>query len=68
MAVTHGSVLTKQKSFFMVVTDLVIGTYQTVLTIDQSVPDIFGTYSCTVENIRGTSSAVYGLVACYGQF
>jgi len=41
-----------------VVTDPVTGTYQTVLTIDQSVPDILGTYSCTVENTRGISSAV----------
>ena len=33
------------------------GTYQTVLTIAQSVTDVFGTYSCTVQNIRGTSAA-----------
>ena len=34
------------------------GTYQTLLTIDPSVgwSDIVGTYSCTVENIRGESS------------
>jgi len=36
----------------------VTGTYQTVLTIDQSVTDIFGTYSCTVGNTRGTSAAI----------
>jgi len=40
-----------------VVTNTTTGTYQTVLTIAQSVSDIFGAYSCTVENIRGTSSA-----------
>ena len=36
----------------------VAGTYQTVLTIDSSVTqsDILGTYSCTVENVRGRSS------------
>ena len=40
------------------VVDLVMGTYQTVLTIDPSldVSSIMGTYSCTVENDRGNSS------------
>ena len=40
------------------VVDAVNGTYQTVLTIDTSVSqdDIVGTYSCTVENVRGVSS------------
>ena len=40
------------------VVDTVNGTYQTVLTIDQSVrwSDIVGTYNCTVENDRGGSS------------
>ena len=34
------------------------GTYQTVLTIDPSLDqrNIEGTYSCTVENVRGESS------------
>ena len=34
------------------------GTYQTVLTINSSVSqdDIVGTYTCTVENVRGESS------------
>ena len=36
--------------------DTVKGTYQTVLTIDQSVGQIVGTYNCTVENVRGESS------------
>ena len=38
--------------------DLVMGTYQTVLTIDSSLDQssIVGTYSCTVENDRGKSS------------
>ena len=36
--------------------DPVNGTYQTVLTIDPSVGQIVGTYTCTVENIRGESS------------
>ena len=36
--------------------DAVNGTYQTVLTIDPSVDQITGTYSCTVENVRGNSS------------
>ena len=40
------------------VVDPVMGTYQTVLTIDPSVgrSDIIGTYNCTVENVRGKSS------------
>ena len=40
------------------VVDPVMGTYQTVLTIDSSVSqsDIVGTYNCTVENVRGESS------------
>ena len=37
--------------------DPVNGTYQTVLTIDQSVGQITGTYyNCTVENAGGKSS------------
>ena len=38
--------------------DSVTSTYQTVLTIDQSLEqmNITGTYSCTVENARGESS------------
>ena len=38
--------------------DPVAGTYQTVLTIDPSLDkdSIVGTYNCTVENDRGTSS------------
>ena len=38
--------------------DPVNGTYQTVLTVNSSVgwSDIVGTYSCTVENVRGESS------------
>ena len=41
-----------------IVTNTTTSTYQTVLTIDQSVnqSDIEGTYNCTVENIRGESS------------
>ena len=40
------------------VVDPVMGTYQTVLTIDSSVgpSDIVGTYNCTVKNVRGESS------------
>ena len=40
------------------VVDPVMGTYQTVLTIDPSVnqSDFAGLYSCTVENARGRSS------------
>ena len=40
------------------VVDPVNGTYQTVLTINSSVgwSDIVGTYTCTVENVRGESS------------
>ena len=36
--------------------DGVNGTYQTVLTINKSVGQIAGTYSCTVGNARGESS------------
>ena len=41
-----------------ILVDSANGTYQTVLTIDPSVgqSDIVGTYSCTVENVRGESS------------
>ena len=39
-----------------VVTDPVIGAYETVLTIDQYVTDISGKYSCTVENTRGSAA------------
>ena len=44
------------------VVDPVMGTYQTVLTIDPSVDqsDIVGTYNCTVENARGESSMTAG--------
>ena len=40
------------------VVDAVNGTYQTVLTFDQTVgwTDIVGTYTCTVKNVRGESS------------
>ena len=43
------------------VVDPVMGTYQTVLTISQSVGQsgIVGTYNCTVENARGESSKLY---------
>ena len=40
------------------VTDPVTGSYESVLTIDQSTPDVFGIYSCTVGNARGTSAAI----------
>jgi len=42
-----------------VVTNTTTGTYETVLNITQSVSNIFGRYSCTVENIRGTTSAAF---------
>ena len=40
------------------VVDPVVGTYQTVLTIDPSVgqSDIPGLYNCAVENTRGGGS------------
>ena len=40
------------------IVDPINGTYQTVLTIDSSLDQssIVGTYSCTVENDRGSSS------------
>ena len=38
------------------IVDPINGTYQTVLTIDPSVDHMVGTYTCTVENIRGESS------------
>ena len=42
------------------VVDPVIGTYQTLLTIDPSVnqSDIVGAYNCTVENARGRASRI----------
>jgi len=39
-------------------TDLVTGTYQTVLSIALEVTDINDTYSCMVENTRGLSTAI----------
>ena len=39
-----------------VVTDPVIGAYETVLTIDQNITDMSGTYSCTVGNTRGSAA------------
>ena len=50
------------------VIDATIATYQNVLTIAQSVSSIYGVYRCTVENARGTSSAleVRGECADYG--
>ena len=40
------------------IVDTEISTYQTVLTIDPTLnqSSIEGTYSCTVENVRGNSS------------
>ena len=38
------------------VTNSSTGTYETVLTIAQSVTDVSGRYSCTVRNSRGTSA------------
>ena len=56
----NGAVITINATYqqTQVVTDPVTGTYQTVLTIDQSVTDIFGTYSCTVGNTWGISAAI----------
>ena len=47
------------------VVDPVAGTYQTVLTIDQSVDhsDVLGTYICTVENVRGSTSMTKAVTA-----
>ena len=41
----------------MRVVDPVNGTYRTVLTIDPSV-NIMGAYNCTVENAKGSDSAI----------
>ena len=55
-----GAVITPNATYQQTkrVVDPVMGTYQTVLTIDSSVSqsDIVGTYNCTVENVRGESS------------
>jgi len=61
-----GAVITINATYqqTQVVTDPVTGTYETVLTIAQSVTDIFGTYSCTVGNTRGTSSAINAIGNC----
>ena len=55
------------------IVDPVLGTYQTVLTIDPSVDqqDTVGVYNCTVENDRGESSKTFvvtgetSLYTCY---
>ena len=56
----NGTVITPSVTYQQTkrVVDPVTGTYQTVLTIDPSVgqSDIVGTYNCTVENNRGSSS------------
>ena len=55
-----GGVLTPNTTYQQTkrVVDPVMGTYQTVLTIDPSMnqSDFAGLYSCTVENARRTSS------------
>ena len=47
----------------------VLGTYQTLLTINSSVDqsDIVGTYNCTVENARGRSSRMTRVVSDSGE-
>jgi len=40
------------------ITNLINGTYQTVLSIAPAVTDINDTYSCMVENTRGLSTAI----------
>ena len=52
--ITHDATYQQTKSLV----DLVMGTYQTVLTVDSMLDQssIVGTYSCTVENDRGNSS------------
>jgi len=54
----NGTVLTINATYqqTQVVTNSSTGTYETVLTISQSVTDISGIYSCTIENTRGTSA------------
>ena len=54
-----GTVITPNATYRQTkrVVDAVLGTYQTVLTIDPSV-DIMGAYNCTVENARGSDSAI----------
>ena len=56
----NGAVITLNTTYQQTkrVVDPVMGTYQTVLTIDPSV-DIVGTYNCTVENARGVYSKLY---------
>ena len=56
----NGAVITLNATYQQTkrVVDPVMGTYQTVLTIDPSV-DIVGTYNCTVENARGVYSKLY---------
>jgi len=60
-----GTVITLNATYqqTQVVTNATTGTYETVLTTAQSVTDIFGTYSCTVENDRGTSAAINATVS-----
>ena len=54
--ITLGAIYQQTKTLV----DPVTGTYQTVLTIDPSLDqrNIEGTYSCTVENVRGESSEI----------
>ena len=59
----NGAVITLNATYQQTkrVVDPVMGTYQTVLTIDSSVgqSDIVGLYECTVENTRGRSSLAW---------
>ena len=60
----NGAIITLDGTTYQqtqVVTDPVTGSYESVLTIDQSIPDVFGVYSCTVGNTRGTSAAIDGI-------
>ena len=54
----NGAVITINATYqqTQVVTNSSTGTYETVLTIAQSVTDVSGRYSCTVRNSRGTSA------------
>ena len=46
--------------------DATTGTYQAVLTLDKSVGEYDSNYSCSVQNIRGTSNSMQTLV--YGTY
>ena len=63
-----GAVITPNTTYqqIQIVTDATAGTHQTVLTLAKSAGEYDSNYSCSVQNIRGTSNSMQILV--YGTY